>query len=152
MESVIATKATAIIDLRKGLRGRVEVTFEEGTQSAWLYEVVVRHVARVLVCNGGKNALLQWGNKNDRIDARKLSELLRMGALSPVYHGEQSTRTLQQLVASYTALTEDTSRAMRRIKALYRSQAIASAGKKCLGKRHRCEVRPGGRACSVSTL
>lgn len=139
MESVIATKATAILDLLKGLRGRVEVTFEEGTQSAWLYDVVVRHVARVLVCNGRKNALLKWGNKNDRIDARKLSELLRMGALSPVYHGEQSMRTLQQLVASYTALTEDTSRAMRRIKALYRSQAIASAGKKCLGKRHRGE-------------
>lgn len=139
MESVIATKATAIVDLLKGLRGSVEVGFEEGTHSAWLYDVVVRHVARVVVCNGRKNALLKSGNKSDRIDARKLSDLLRAGMLWPVYHGEQSPRTLQQLVASYTALTEDSSRAMRRIKALYRSQAMACTGKKCLGKRRRGE-------------
>jgi transposase len=137
MQSVIATKATAVLDLLKGLRGELQVTFEEGTHSAWLYDVVVRHVARVVVCNPRKNALLKSGNKSDPIDARKLAELLRAGMLSPVYHGEQSTRTLQQLVASYTALTEDTGRAMRRIKALYRSQAIACAGKKALGKRHR---------------
>ena len=139
MESVIATKATAVIDLLKGLRGAVELAFEEGTHSAWLYDVVVRQVARVVVCNGRKNALLKSGNKSDRNDARKLSDLLRTGMLWPVYHGEQSTRTLQQLVASYTALTEDSSRAMRRIKALYRSQAMACTGKKCLGKRHRGE-------------
>lgn len=139
MESVIATKATAVIELLQGLRGVVQVSFEEGTHSAWLYDLAVRHVARVVVANSRKNALLKWGNKNDRIDARKLSDLLRMGALSPVYHGEQSTRPLQQLVASYLALTEDTGRAMRRIKALYRSQAIACAGKKCFGRRHRGE-------------
>ena len=139
MQSVIATKATAIVDLLQGLRGELHVTFEEGTHSAWLYDVVVRHAARVVVCNPRKNALLKSGNKSDAIDARKLAQLLRMGELSPVYHGEQSTRTLQQLVASYTALTEDTGRAMRRIKALYRSQAIACAGQKCLGKRHRAE-------------
>ncbi len=88
--------------------------------------------AKVVVCNPRKNALLKSGNKSDQIDAHKLAELLRAGMLSPVYHGEQSTRTLQQLVASYTALTEDAGRAMRRIKALYRSQAIACAGKKAL--------------------
>jgi len=137
MQSVIATKASAVLDLLQGLRGVLHLTFEEGTYSAWLYDVVVRQVARVVVCNPRKNALLKSGNKSDPIDARKLAELLRAGLLSPVYHGEQSTRTLQQLVASYTALTEDTGRAMRRIKALYRSQAIACAGKKPLGKRHR---------------
>ncbi len=139
MQLVIATKATAVLDLLQGLRGDLHVTFEEGTHSAWLYDVVVRRVARVVVCNPRKNALLKSGNKSDRIDACKLAELLRVGMLSPVYHGEQSTRTLQHLVASYSALTEDTGRAIRRIKALYRSQAIACAGKKCLGKRHRAE-------------
>jgi hypothetical protein len=103
MQSVIATKATAVRDLLKGLRGVLHVTFEEGTHSAWLYDVVVRDVARVVVCNPRKNALLKSGNKSDQIDARKLAELLRAGKLAPVYHGEQSTRTLQQLVASYTA-------------------------------------------------
>jgi transposase len=41
-----------------------------------------------VVCNPRKNALLKDGNKSDRIDARKLAELLRGNQLKPVYHGE----------------------------------------------------------------
>jgi transposase len=139
MQSVIATHAAAILDLLHGLRGTLHVTLEEGTQSAWLYDLLVPHVARVVVCNPRKNALLKSGNKSDKIDARKLAELLRAGLLSPVYHGESSARTLQELVRSYTSLTEDTTRVMARLKALYRSHAIACAGKKPYGKRHRQE-------------
>ena len=40
---------------------------------------------------------------------------------------------------SYAALTEDTTRIMGRLKALYRSQAIACAGKKPYGAGHREE-------------
>jgi len=36
-------------------------------------------VARVLVCDPRRNALLKEGNKSDRIDARKLADLLRTG-------------------------------------------------------------------------
>jgi transposase len=82
MQSVIATKATAVLDLMKGLRGALHVTFEEGTYSAWLYDVVLRHVEQVVVCNPRKNALLKSGNKSDQIDARKLAELLRAGMKS----------------------------------------------------------------------
>jgi len=35
------------------------------------------------------------GNKNDREDARKLSELLFLNKLHPVYHGETGIRTLR---------------------------------------------------------
>lgn len=139
MQSILATHAAAILDFIHGLRGSLEVTFEEGTHSAWLYDLLVRHVARVVVCNPRKNALLKAGSKSDAIDARKLAELLRAGLLSPVYHGETSAVTLQHLCRSYAALTEDTTRVKGRIKALYRSQAIASAGKKPLGRRHRGE-------------
>lgn len=85
MQSVMATKATAVLELLKGLRGVLQVTFEEGSYSAWLYDVVVRQVARVVVCNPRKNALLKSGNKSDQIDARKLAELLRAGMLSPTF-------------------------------------------------------------------
>jgi hypothetical protein len=40
-----------------------------------------------LACYPRKNALLKAGNKNDRSDARKLSELLYLNKLNPVYHG-----------------------------------------------------------------
>ena len=139
MQSILATHAAAILDFIHGVRGTLQVTFEEGTQSAWLYDLLVRHVAKVVVCNPRKNALLKAGNKSDQIDARKLAELLRADLLSPVYHGENSCRILQEFVRSYTTLTEDTTRIMARIKALYRSHAIACAGKKPYGKRHRQE-------------
>ncbi len=139
MSCVLATRAGAILDFLEGLRETVHLTFEEGTYSAWLYDLLVRRVARVVVCNPRKNALLKAGNKSDTIDARKLAELLRAGLLSPVYHGENSLRTVQQLGRSYLALTEDLTRVKGRLKAVYRSQAIASAGKKVYGARHRGE-------------
>jgi hypothetical protein len=37
-----------------------------------------------------KDALLKAGNKDDRIDARTLAELLRSNLLGSVYHGEHS--------------------------------------------------------------
>ena len=40
MESVIETKANIILEFIHGLRGEVHVTFEEGTWSAWLYDLL----------------------------------------------------------------------------------------------------------------
>jgi Transposase len=92
IQSVIATQASAILDFLQGLRGTLHVTFEEGMHSGWLYDLLVRRVAHLMVCNPRKNALLKAGSKSDAIDARKLAELLRAGLLSPVYHGQNSGR------------------------------------------------------------
>jgi len=128
MESVIETSAAAILDFLKGLHGQVEVTFEESTHAAWLYDVLKQTTATVIVCDPRHNRLLQDGNKSDKVDARKLAQLLRAGLLSPVYHGGHGTRDLKELVRSYEYLVEDSTRVMNRIKALYRSRAISCAG------------------------
>src|SRR5918997_1604908 len=128
MESVVETGAATVLDFLKGLRGRVEITFEEGTHAAWLYDVLKKTKAEVIVCDPRKNRLLRDGNKSDKVDARKLAQLLRAGLLSPVYHGEHDTRDLKELVRSYEYLVEDSTRVMNRIKALYRSRAIPCAG------------------------
>jgi transposase len=137
MQCLLATQARAILDFFAGLRGTLHVTFEEGSQAAWLYDLLVERVAKLVVCNPRKNALLKAGNKSDAIDARKLAELLRAGLLSAVYQGQRSTAAVKQLARSYAALTEDTTRIMGRIKALYRSQAIACAGEKPYSTGHR---------------
>ena len=137
MQSILPTDARAIGDFVGSVRGVIHLTFEEGTHAAWLYDLLVGRVSRLVVSNPRKNALMKSGNKSDVIDARKLAELLRAGSLSPVYHGERSTATVKQLAASYTALTEDTTRVMSRLKALYRGQAIRVGGKRPYGRRHR---------------
>src|ERR1700680_3241430 len=99
MESIVETKAATLVQFFEGLRGDLSVTFEEGTWAAWLYDLLKPHVTKVVVCNPRKNALLKTGNKSDRIDARKLAELLRAGLLSAVYHGETGLRTLRNWAA-----------------------------------------------------
>src|SRR6202035_2498359 len=84
----------------------------------------------VLVCDPRKNASMKVGNKNDRIDARKLAGLLYLNKLNPVYHGETGVRALKEIARSYLALTRDTTRVMNRLKALYRSWAIPCAGQR----------------------
>src|SRR2546427_369223 len=139
MESILETKAATILEFFAGLRGTLSVTFEEGTSAAWLYDLLRPHVARVVVCNPRKNALLKQGNKSDRVDARKLAELLRGNYLKSVYHGETGVRTLRELARSYLTTTRDLTRVMSRLKALYRSWAIPCGGRDVYYARHRAE-------------
>ena len=137
MESVVETKAATMVQFIEGLRRSLYVRFEEGIWAAWLYELLQPRVTKVTVCNPRKNALLQSGNKSDRIDARKLTELLRNGSLSAVYHGETGLRTLKELSRSYLTISKDLTRVMNRLKALYYSWGIACAGTKVYAPRHR---------------
>jgi transposase len=137
MESVIETTAPAVRDFIQGIRGTVHVTFEEGTQAAWLYDILRPLVAKVVVCDPRKNTLLLAGNKGDRVDAQKLAQLLRADLLTSVYHGTHGTRTLKELARSYTALIEDCTRVMNRLKALYRARAIPCTGEGVYRKEER---------------
>src|SRR6201988_95951 len=107
LECVLETKATTLLQFVQGLRGGLRMTFEEGTCAAWLHDLLKPHVSEVLVCDPRKNALLKDGSKSDRIDARKLAELLRGNHLSPIYHGENGGRTLKELARSYLTITKD---------------------------------------------
>jgi hypothetical protein len=71
------------------------VTWEEGTWAAWRYDLLHPQATQVLVCDPRRHALLKEGNKSDKIDARKLADLLRTGMLRPVYHEEHGLRFWQ---------------------------------------------------------
>jgi hypothetical protein len=88
MRATVATEAKAIVGLIRGLGRPCHVAFKEGTQAQWLHDVLERHAERVVVCNIRGPG--ESGNKSDRIDADRLSELLRLGSLKPVYHGSFS--------------------------------------------------------------
>src|SRR6202790_3109717 len=139
MECVIETKASVILELIHGLRGDLQVTLEEGTWAAWLYDLLKPHVTELVVCDPRKNALMKEGNKSDKIDARKLAHLLRGGYLRSVYHGENGLRTVKELARSYLTISKDQTRVMNRVKALYRSWGICCAGQQVYAPRHRSE-------------
>jgi transposase len=139
MEATLETKAETILEFVHGLRGSLRVGFEEGTCASWLHDLLKPHVTEVMVCDSRKNALLRDGNKNDREDARKLSELLFLNKLHSVYHGENGIRALRELARSYLSLTRDLTRVMNRLKAIYRGWGIACAGKQVYAPRYRAE-------------
>jgi transposase len=139
MESIIETKASTILQFIEGVRGDLHVTFEEGTWAAWLYDLLKPHVTELVVCDPRKNALMKKGNKSDKIDARKLADLLRGGYLRSVYHGENGLRTVKELARSYLTISKDLTRVMNRVKALYRSWGICCAGQQVYAPRHRAE-------------
>jgi transposase len=82
---------------------------------------------------------MKEGSKSDKIDARKLADLLRGGYLRSVYHGENGLRTLKELARSYLTISKDLTRVMNRVKALYRSWGIPCSGQQVYAPRHRAE-------------
>jgi transposase len=137
MQTHLRTEAKVIQEFFKMLTGTVHVTFEEGTQAAWLYELIQPLVAEVVVCNPRENQLLKAGNKSDRIDVAKLGRLLRLGELKPVYKGTKSNQGLKHLAHSYEELVVDTTRTKNRLKALYRGRGISCKGEGIYGRAQR---------------
>jgi hypothetical protein len=78
MEFLIETKASMILQFIDGLR-ELRATFEEGTSAAWLYDLLKPHVTKLVVCDPRKNKSMREGHQSDKIDARRLAELLRPG-------------------------------------------------------------------------
>jgi transposase len=128
MQCCLKLKAQAVREFFRMLSGTVHVTFEEGTQAAWLYELIRPLVAEVIVCNPRQNKLLKAGNKSDHIDVAKLGRLLRLGELRPVYQGPEAAQDLKQVVHGYEALVQDATRVMIRLKAIYRGRGLSCKG------------------------
>jgi TolB-like protein/transposase len=136
-QAVFQTDASAIRDFLRGLSGTLHLTFEEGTQAQWLFDLTRPLLSELTVCNPRENHSMKRGNKSDQKDAQKLATLLRAGMLKSVYHGCQQTKTLKHLAHNYDSLTQDTTRTINRLKAVYRSQAIKCAGRDVYYPRNR---------------
>jgi transposase len=134
-EAIVPTEGAAVVEFFRGMRGTIQVAFEEGTQAQWLYDLLTPVVDRVVVCDRRGE---RWqGNKGDRVDAAVLADRLRRGELRPVYHGSVERATLQELTRAYTTLVEDGTRVMQRLKALFRARGLRAAGKRIYSPRDR---------------
>ena len=136
-ESFLPTNGAVIREFFKGLEGRIHVAFEEGTQAAWLYELIAPLVEETVVCDvrGEKRS----GNKGDRVDARKMAKRLRLRELRGVYQGDRGGRELKELVRGYNCLVQDVARTKSRLKAAFRSRGVECKGIKVYGSQGRQE-------------
>lgn len=68
-----------------------------------------------------------------------ISRRLMSGDLRAVYHGSAGRRKLQELTRTYTNLTEDGTRVMLRLKAIFRARAIRTPGERVYSPALRAE-------------
>ena len=125
--TVLSTDAAALVEYFRGMRGTVHVAFEEGTQAQWLHDLLEPHVHRMVVCDQRRQR--RHGNKADKLDADRLSDLLRRGGLRAVYHGDGQSSTLKEVARTYLNVVEDGTRTMLRLKALFRARGIPAPGR-----------------------
>jgi transposase len=126
-----------ICDFLRGISGAVHLTFDEGAQAQWLFDLTHPLVSELIVCNPRANHSMKRGNKRDRKDALQLAALLRAGLLKGVYHNSPQTETLKQLAHNYDTVAQDTTRAINRLKAVFRWQSIKRRGRDVYYARNR---------------
>jgi len=118
---VVETNGRALVEAIRSVPGRRHVCLEEGTQSAWVYELLEPHAEDVVVTL----PVRRKGSKDDLRDAWALAEELRRGSLRTlVYKAPRRRSGLRGAVGGYTMLTRDVVRVKNRIRALYRSRGV----------------------------
>lgn len=126
--TTIETNGRLLVKYLRGIEGIKKLTFEECELSNWLYEVLRPEVEELIVCNPVANSDYKKV-KTDKMDARKLSKLLRGGFLISVYHDGSKREKFRSLMSGYQDLVEEAVRLKNRYKSLFRK-----GGKKIKGE------------------
>ena len=121
----VETNGQALVEAIRMIPGRKRLVFEEGLQSAWLYETLSPHVDEIVVAGITESR----GAKSDKRDAYGLAEKLRVGDLDKhVFKAPRQFTRLRELSRIHMTLVGDVVRAQARIKSLYRSRGIRVSG------------------------
>ncbi len=100
----VETNGRALIEAIRIIPGRKHVVFEEGTQSAWLYETLAPHVEEVAVAGVTQSR----GQKSDALDAYGLAQKLRTGTLDKrIFTAPGEFTLLRELSRTHSLITRD---------------------------------------------
>jgi transposase len=106
-----------------------EVALETTGGAAQIAEILRPHVARVVVANAKKlRHISEAKAKTDRLDARRLAELLAAGYLAEVWCPDEQTRALRRFVARRAQLVRQRSRAKNEIAAALQRNLLDRPG------------------------
>ncbi len=121
----VETHGQALVEAIRMIPGHKHLVFEEGLQSAWLYETLSPHVDELVVAGITESR----GPKSDKRDAYGLAEKLRVGNLDKsVFKAPRQFTRLRELSRIHMTLVGDVVRGQSRIKSLYRSRGIPVSG------------------------
>lgn len=118
---VVETNGRALVDAVRNVAGQRHLCLEEGTQSAWLYELLRPHVEELVVVVPPKRP----GGKNDERDAWSRANDLRTGSIETrVYKAPQYLASLKNAVRAHGFAVRDAVRAKSRLKSAFLSRGV----------------------------
>jgi len=112
------------------LRGKKAVVFEESTLASWANRILSPYADHVISADPRENKWIANATlKDDKVDAKKLAELLRGGFIKPVYHSpDEARQRFKELVLHYHDLTSQVIRFKNKLKAKFRYNGIFPSG------------------------
>ena len=122
----VPTSIPAITNVLDSIQGKKYLAVEEGPMSGWLYRNLKKKVDKFISSDPRRNKLIASdGDKDDKIDAAKLTSLLRGGFLRPVYHSDDVGRAeLKHWVSLYHDRVRDAVRNINKIRARCRMHGV----------------------------
>ena len=119
---VVETNGQALVEAVRSVAGRRHICLEEGTQSAWLYELLSPFAEEVVVTVPPESR----GSKDDVRDAWKRAEELRVGGIQTrVYKAPAYLAGLRNSVRAYVFAVRDVVRAKNRLKSVFLSRGVS---------------------------
>src|SRR5258706_1153488 len=117
---VVGTNGAELREALRNIPGDRHICFEEGTQSAWLFELLEGLAKELVVCAPREKK----ESKSDEIDAFDLADKLRVGKVRSVFKAPRAFAGLRQATRVYTMLTADVTRTKNRLSALFRARGL----------------------------
>jgi transposase len=150
---VVETNGAALLAALRAIPGPRHLCIEEGTPSAWLYEILSPVVEELVVTQQGTSS---GGQKSDKLDAFGLANALRTGTVQKrVYKAPRRYAKLRMLAHTYTQVSRDLTRTKNRLKSVYQSRGVQCPGKSVYGETRRKEwlgKLPTSSRCSANLL
>ena len=123
---VATTRVALEARFKPYVRCGLAIAIEAGNQTAWIYEVLVALGAQVTVVNPTKVKLIaESRRKTDKVDAKILCELLRLGGLpEPVHMPGKETRALRGLLVARRQLVATRRKLCNVVRGLLRQEGL----------------------------
>jgi transposase len=137
-ESEVATRYSELESRLKPYLAASMIGLESCTSYYNLYQNFLRNSYHVLVANTIQ--LRQMITKNDKLDAQRLSEMLRLGTFPCSYIPEEKIQRLRSLLQVRHSLMEEKNRCNNRIQALLDRNGIVMPDQEAFGKKWRHQL------------
>ena len=122
---VVPTTASSLRRALSPMRGKVRVACEVGPMAAWVRRCLQTELREVVICDRRRTRLvIPGGSKTDRIDADRLSECLRLGAIHAVHVPNGQHLQLRRLAWHYLRMLNERRRVVQRLRALFLESGV----------------------------